>query len=68
MDNKSGKALVLIVAKEPIPGKVKTSLSPEISAADAAGLYRCFLIDRIKGISANTGEWTEGLPTHRRRP
>lgn len=52
---KLGKALVVIVAKEPIAGKVKTRLSPEISPKDAAGLYRCFLLDRIKGIGAMTG-------------
>jgi uncharacterized protein len=50
MNDKLGKSLVVIVAKEPIPGMVKTRLSPEISAADAAALYRCFLLDRIKGI------------------
>lgn len=55
MNDKLGKSLVVIVAKEPMPGKVKTRLSPEISAADAAGLYRCFLLDRIKGIGAMTG-------------
>jgi rSAM/selenodomain-associated transferase 1 len=55
MDSKSGKALVVIVAKEPIPGKVKTRLSPGISPADAAGLYRCFLLDRIREIGAMTG-------------
>ena len=55
MNDKLGKSLVVIVAKEPIPGKVKTRLSPEISSVDAASLYRCFLIDRIKGIGALTG-------------
>jgi rSAM/selenodomain-associated transferase 1 len=55
MNGKLAKSLVVIVAKEPIPGKVKTRLSPEISAADAASLYRCFLIDRIKGIGALAG-------------
>jgi uncharacterized protein len=55
MNDKLGKSLVVIVAKEPIPGKVKTRLSPEISSVDAAGLYRCFLLDRLKGIGALTG-------------
>lgn len=55
MDNKSGKALVVMVAKEPVPGKVKTRLCPEISPAEAAGLYRCFLLDRIREIGAMTG-------------
>jgi rSAM/selenodomain-associated transferase 1 len=55
MDIKSEKGLVVIVAKEPLPGKVKTRLSPEISLTDAAGLYRCFLLDRIKAIGQMTG-------------
>ena len=55
MDHPSGKALVVIVAKEPVPGKVKTRLSPSISPTDAAGLYRCFLLDRIREIGAMTG-------------
>jgi rSAM/selenodomain-associated transferase 1 len=55
MDSPSGNALVVIMAKEPVPGKVKTRLSPEISPVDAAGLYRCFLLDRIRAIGAMTG-------------
>jgi uncharacterized protein len=55
MGESSGKLLVVIVAKEPTPGKVKTRLTPDISEADAAGLYRCFLLDRIKGVGSMTG-------------
>jgi uncharacterized protein len=55
MNKKLGKALVVVVAKEPMPGKVKTRLCPELSPADAAGLYRCFLLDRIREISTLTG-------------
>ncbi len=55
MSDESGKSLVVVVAKEPVPGKVKTRLSPEISPADAARLYRCFLLDRVNGISTMTG-------------
>jgi hypothetical protein len=55
MESKSGKALVVIVAKEPVPGKVKTRLSPEVTPTEAAGLYRCFLLDRIKGVGSMTG-------------
>jgi uncharacterized protein len=51
MNEKLGKALVVVVAKEPIPGKVKTRLCPELSPTDAAGLYKCFLLDRIREIS-----------------
>jgi rSAM/selenodomain-associated transferase 1 len=55
MSDKSGKALVVVVAKEPVPGKVKTRLTPEISPAEAADLYRCFILDRIKGIGSLAG-------------
>ena len=54
MDNMAGKALVVIVAKEPAPGMVKTRLSPKLSPADAAALYRCFLLDRIREIGTLT--------------
>ena len=54
MDKKTAKLLV-VVAKEPVPGKVKTRFYPALSPIDAAGLYRCFLLDRIAGVSALTG-------------
>jgi rSAM/selenodomain-associated transferase 1 len=54
MDKKSAKLLV-VVAKEPVPGKVKTRLIPQLSPAEAAGLYRCSLHDRITEISALNG-------------
>ena len=41
------KLLIVVVAKEPIPGKVKTRLSPQLSPGEAASLYRCFLEDKI---------------------
>jgi rSAM/selenodomain-associated transferase 1 len=55
MNDPSGKALVVVVAKEPVAGKVKTRLTPGISPDDAAGLYRCFILDRIRGIGSLTG-------------
>jgi rSAM/selenodomain-associated transferase 1 len=50
MDKQLAKLLV-IVAKEPVPGKVKTRLFPKLSPAVAADLYRCFLHDRIQEVS-----------------
>lgn len=35
------------MAKEPVPGQVKTRLSPELTPQEAAALYRCFLQDSI---------------------
>lgn len=46
--------LLVIMAKEPRPGEVKTRLQPRFSPQEAAGLYRCFLQDRIEG--------AQGLP------
>jgi rSAM/selenodomain-associated transferase 1 len=41
-------ALLIIFAKEPLPGQVKTRLSPPLSAAAAARLYHCFLEDILE--------------------
>jgi len=38
-------ALLIIFAKEPRPGQVKTRLSPPLSPAEAAQLYHCFIQD-----------------------
>ena len=54
MDKQLAKLLV-IVAKEPVPGKVKTRLFPKLSPAVAADLYRCFLHDRIQEVSTLNG-------------
>jgi hypothetical protein len=38
-------AMLIIFAKEPLPGKVKTRLSPPLSPEAAAQLYHCFIQD-----------------------
>ena len=43
------------MAKEPVPGQVKTRFAPEISLAEAAALYQCMLEDRINEISMLSG-------------
>lgn len=45
------KLLLVVVAKAPMPAKVKTRLSPELSPDEATSLYRCFIRDRIREIS-----------------
>ena len=45
-----GKSLLVVVAKAPVPGKVKTRLIPHLTPEQAADLYRCFLQDRIGAI------------------
>jgi len=40
------------MAKAPRPGTVKTRLCPPLVAAEAAALYRCFLLDKIATVGA----------------
>jgi hypothetical protein len=44
-----------IMAKAPRAGEVKTRLCPPLRAADAADLYRSFLIDKIAAVGALAG-------------
>ena len=46
---------VAIMAKAPWPGTVKTRLCPPLLATEAAALYRCFLLDKIRAVEALTG-------------
>jgi rSAM/selenodomain-associated transferase 1 len=48
MEPKHQKLLLVVVAKAPVPGEVKTRLLPHFSPAEAADLFRCFLQDRIQ--------------------
>ena len=54
MDKQMEKLLV-IVAKQPVPGRVKTRLFPKFSPEAAADLYRCFLQDRIQEVISFNG-------------
>jgi rSAM/selenodomain-associated transferase 1 len=44
-------ALLIIFAKEPRPGQVKTRLSPPLSLQEAAQLYHSFLVDILEEMS-----------------
>lgn len=46
---------VVIMAKQPVPGAVKTRLRPVLSDVDIAALYDSFLRDRISQVSSLTG-------------
>jgi rSAM/selenodomain-associated transferase 1 len=48
IEQKQEKLLLVVVAKAPIPGEVKTRLVPYFSPEEAAELFRCFLQDRIR--------------------
>jgi rSAM/selenodomain-associated transferase 1 len=43
---------VVIMAKAPRPGQVKTRLCPPLAPAQASELYRCFLLDKIAQVRA----------------
>ena len=55
MNKLSNKVLLVVVAKAPVPGKVKTRFLPELTLEEAANLYQCFIHDRIKEISTLDG-------------
>ncbi len=46
------RIVVAIMAKTPRAGEVKTRLCPPLSGAEAAELYRCFLLDKIEQVRA----------------
>jgi hypothetical protein len=47
--------LSLIFAKEPVPGQVKTRLSPPLRPEDACRLYHCFIEDILEGMNRLPG-------------
>ena len=50
-----GQPLIALVAKAPVPGRVKTRFSPPLTLKAAATVYRGFLIDTLDLISELTG-------------
>ena len=55
MQPRREKLLLVIMAKAPIPGEVKTRLLTDITPAAATDLYCCFLQDRITEMSLLQG-------------
>ncbi|MGW8374759.1 TIGR04282 family arsenosugar biosynthesis glycosyltransferase [Streptomyces sp. ODS28] len=53
-----GETTVLVLAKEPVPGRVKTRLTPPHTPEEAAGLARAALEDTLHTVA--------GLPVRRR--
>jgi uncharacterized protein len=54
MATEKEKLLLVVVAKAPVPGTVKTRLIPHLSSEEATDLYRCFLKDRVATIQSLT--------------
>lgn len=48
-------ALVYVFAKEPVPGSVKTRLSPPLDPEQAARCYRAFLTDTVERFAGTPG-------------
>jgi uncharacterized protein len=55
MDKEHEKLLLVVVAKAPVPGEVKTRLIPHLTSEEAADLYRCFLQDRMMTLDTLRG-------------
>ena len=51
VDNPARRAL-LVMAKQPIPGRAKTRLVPPLTSDSAASLYHCFLKDILATVRA----------------
>lgn len=54
MQPKESNALI-VVAKQPAPGRTKTRLSPPMSPDQASALYACFLLDTLEQIRQVSG-------------
>ena len=50
----AGKCALAVMAKAPVPGKVKTRLSPPLTAQQAADLNACFLRDTVANLAMAT--------------
>ena len=48
----AGRCALTVMAKAPVPGKVKTRLSPPLSPSEAAGLNAAFLRDTFENLQA----------------
>jgi glycosyltransferase A (GT-A) superfamily protein (DUF2064 family) len=52
MRTANGPTTILVLAKSPVPGRVKTRLSPPFTAAEAAGLAAAALLDTLDAVLA----------------
>jgi len=55
MDRRQPKSLLVVVAKAPVAGEVKTRLLTHFTPEEAVELYRCFLQDRLEEIDLLEG-------------
>ncbi|MFO8231893.1 MAG: TIGR04282 family arsenosugar biosynthesis glycosyltransferase [Longimonas sp.] len=66
------RSALLVFAKWPAPGRVKTRLTPVLTDEEAAQLYRAFLLDLLEQTQALEADvilhWAEGLPNGQGQP
>ena len=55
MEQTPDKLLLVVMAKAPVPGKVKTRLTPPFTPQEAVELYKCFLQDRVREMGRLSG-------------
>ena len=48
-----GECAVVVMARAPRPGKVKTRLCPPLTNQDAAAFYECLLEDSLRNLSSS---------------
>lgn len=53
--------LLALFAREPVPGRVKTRLTPPFTAEDAAELYTAMLLDIASQHAGEAGDWDRAL-------
>jgi rSAM/selenodomain-associated transferase 1 len=63
MDRLDNKQALIIFAKAPIPGQVKTRLCPPLTPDEAASLHGSFVLDILEG-SAQAGQSAPGRKRH----
>jgi rSAM/selenodomain-associated transferase 1 len=51
-DNSTMAAQLMVIAKEPVPGRVKTRLTPAYTPAEAAGLAEAALADTLAAVAS----------------
>ena len=60
-------AQVVVIAKEPVPGRVKTRLTPPFTPVEAAALAEASLADTLTAVAETTVARTGARPGRRAR-
>lgn len=63
----AARAVVCVFVKDPVPGKVKTRLTPVLRATEAADLYRSMALDTVEVAESSGAEVVIGFTPHAAR-